>query len=153
MTEPAIEVLYEPPRGSVRALAASWVAAALFFAFVLYVLWKLLRSPVSMAIALAVAATVLIAQGRFADRDVRATLRVVADRGARTLTWTWRGGEAVIPWDEIEAIGAAPVTSGDGVDLAAVTVTRAGETVRFGVHGDAAARGIVDAVRALRDAS
>lgn len=147
------EVLYEPPRGSPRALVASWVAAGLFLTFVLWTLWRLLRSPVSMAIALAVAAAVVVAQGRYADRDVRATLRVVADKRARTLTWTWRGGELTLPWDEIETIAAEGVTGGDGVDLAAVAVRRAGgEALRFGVHGDAAAKGIVAAVGALREA-
>lgn len=151
MADDDLEVLYEPQRGSPRALAASWIGAALFMSFVAWLMYRLLRSPLSMGIAAAVTAVVLLAQSRYAPGGVRATRRVTADRRARTVTWTWRGGELCLPWSEIESMQAERVTGGDGVDLAAVVLHRAGgEVLRFGVRTDDAAKGITDALAALR---
>lgn len=151
MNEGAIEVLYEPPRSSTRARVASAAFAAVFLALVGWVLARLLRGPVSAALALAVTVAVLFAQKRFGEKGIRATLGVTADRAARELTWRYRGGSVVIPFDEITEVAAGEVTAVDGVSLAAVTLTRRqGEPLRFAVHGDAAAKGIVDALTALR---
>lgn len=153
MADDGVEVLYQPQRGSARALAASWFGASLFLLFVLWLLSQLLRSTRSVIVAALVTAAVLFAQSRYAPGGVRATLRVTADRGAKTLTFRWRGGATVLPWSELERIEAERVTGGDGVDLAAVVVRRSdGQVLRFGVQSDAAARGVVEAVAALRGA-
>lgn len=154
MADDGVEVLYEPARGSPRALAASWLGAGLFLLFVGWLLSHLLRSTRSLVVAGGVTAAVLYAQSRWAPGGVRATQRITADRGAKTLSFRYRGGELVLPWSEVESTAAERVTAGDGVDLAAVVIRRAGgEVLRFGVHSDAAAQGVVDGWAALRDAA
>lgn len=154
MAKDAGEVLYEPARGSARARVASWVGASLFIAFVAWLMFRLLRSPLSFAVALAVTAAVLIAQSRYAPGGVRATRRVTADRDAETVTWECRGGDISLRWSEIDTVEADEVTGGDGVDLAAVVVRRKdGVVLRFGVQSESAAKGITDALAALRGAA
>ena len=154
MADDNVEVLYEPVRGSPRALAASWLGAGLFLLFMAWLLSHLLRSTRSLVVAGAVTGVVLYAQSRWAPGGVRATLRITADRAAKTLSFRYRGGELVLPWAEVESTVAERVTAGDGVDLAAVVIHRAGgEVLRFGVHSDAAAQGVVDGWTALRDAA
>ncbi|MFO0628413.1 MAG: hypothetical protein U0325_22765 [Polyangiales bacterium] len=154
MADDGVEVLYEPPRGSPRALAASWIGAGLFLLFVAWLLSHLLRSTRSMVVAGAVTAAVLVAQSRWSPGGVRATRRITADRAAKTLSFEYRGGALVLPWSEVASSAAERVTAGDGVDLAAVVIHRAGgEVLRFGVHSDAAAQGVVAGWTALRDAA
>lgn len=151
MADAEIEVLYEPAPAPRRALLASWIGAGLFMVFVFWLLSQLLRSTRAVIIAAVVTAVVLIAQSRYAPGGVRATRRVTAHRRERTLTFEWRGGEAVIAWDAIDAIEVERVTGGDGIDLAAVVLRPGGgELMRFGFGTDAAAKGVVDAVEALR---
>lgn len=153
MAQDGVEVLYEPTKGTARAMALSWLGAGLFLLFVAWLLSNLLRSTRSLIVAALVTAAVLVAQSRYAPGGVRAATRVTADRAGRSLTFRWRGGETVLPWTELDEVSAERVTGGDGVDLAAVVVRRAGgEVLRFGLQSDAAAQGVVDAVRALRDA-
>ena len=114
MADDNVEVLYEPVRGSPRALAASWLGAGLFLLFMGWLLSHLLRSTRSLVVAGVVTAAVLYAQSRWAPGGVRATLRITADRAAKTLSFRYRGGELVLPWAEVESTVAERVTAGDG---------------------------------------
>lgn len=139
------EVVYAAPART-GAWWVSLLGAAAFFAFVAWIVWRMVDHRGVALAALLLAAGALLGFGRSGPLRVR---RVLVDHPSKTVVVTHATGTLRVPFGEITAASHGIELVGEGITLDVVTLTRAaGSPVRFAALDRAAAEGAARALRA-----
>lgn len=147
MGDAVIEVIYEAPART-RAWWGAVAGGALFFAGLAWIIARMIRSPLMIAVTAVLVALALAAPTLLGQRGPLRARRVTGD--GKALRIELRRGVIELAYDDIAAVEAREVSVAEGVPLDAVVVRkRSGDEVSFSVLDRAAADGAAKAIRAV----
>lgn len=149
MADDAVEVIYAaPPR--TRAWWAAAAGALLFVALIAWIVARMVRNPVGIALVVVILVLGLVAPAALGQRGPLRATRVTADGASRGVRIEHRRGVELLRFDEVRAVEAREESVAEGVPIDVVALALAeGREVRFAVIDRGAAEGAARALKAV----
>ncbi len=149
MADDAVEVIYAAPKRTGAWWGAA-VGAVLFVALIAWIVARMVRNPVGIALVVVILVVGLAAPTALGQRGPLRATRVTVDGASRGLRIEHRRGVELVRFDEVRAVEAREESVAEGVPIDVVVITlRDGRVLRFGVIDRGAAEGAARALRAV----